>query len=656
MEVWRTMQKGGTRWRVKRLPLYLSILVCLILGSCIFGVQQYATYSGMYQQDMSLANSGMQHLQKAEAFLRTLQKNPFDAYVVQQAKQEFALGSRDMTQLRASLQSLPEYATSLPIYGKRLSAALRLVPLAITLAQTGVTSCVLLTTLIAKFHAPLTIQGPLLTQNDITTMASMVHKVKTGIDTAENEIHGLQPTDMEVEPRIKKALSKLFTDVPSLQQNVSGVEQLLTVAPLLLGIAAPASYLIEVLDSTELRPGGGFIGNYGTATISGGRLASVHVTDSYLLDTLFLRSGNKIQYPATYTWFPLAQASWSLRDSNLDADFPTAAKYALQNYKLEGGTDTPVGVIAITPAFIQQILAITGPISIPEYGEVVTAQNLIDRIHYYQLEKATVGTGNSTIAAPDGNSSQRKHFVSLLGERLVERIHQLPSSTLPKIWQLTNYAFHAKDVQIYLNSSVAEQYLAQNHLDSAVQASTDDGLMVVDANVSRTKANSLIANTLSDQVSIDRQGNATHKATLTYAWSTQGKLYGAMVYRDYVRIYVPTNSSLLTQNGWQFQGKSTAFGHQVWAGWLTLEYGQTTTITLTWTVPHIAKNTGGGWHYLYQLQKQAGTHWLLHFNVTLPLHASVMRAEKPLVQNAEGVGFTQAVLQDVDVGVDYIYK
>ena len=111
--------------------------------------------------------------------------------------------------------------------------------------------------------------------------------------------------------------------------------------------------------STELRPGGGFLGSYGIATLSGGRLTSAHITDTYLFDNAFKATGHTIPLPPTYSWFDIAPY-WSLRDSNLEADFPTTARYAEENYLREGGKVPIQGVIAITPAFIEQALDITG--------------------------------------------------------------------------------------------------------------------------------------------------------------------------------------------------------------------------------------------------------------------------------------------------------
>ena len=108
---------------------------------------------------------------------------------------------------------------------------------------------------------------------------------------------------------------------------------------------------------------------------------TVRIKDVYSLDTPFEAAGGQIPFPASYSWFNLTP-TWSFRDSNLDADFPTAARYAELTYRQEGGTVPVQGVIAVTPAFIERALAITGPIDVPEFHETITGQNLVARIHY----------------------------------------------------------------------------------------------------------------------------------------------------------------------------------------------------------------------------------------------------------------------------------
>src|SRR5207247_306150 len=146
--------------------------------------------------------------------------------------------------------------------------------------------------------------------------------------------------------------------------------------------------------------------------------------------------------------------------------------------------------------------------------------------------------------SPDGNSSVRKHFTALLAEHFFARIHQLPASALPKLFQLLISSFRTKDLQVYFNSPVAENLLAHFQLDSSIQDPTHDSLFVVDANISPNKASRFITSTLDDQVTIDENGNTSHHTTLTYDWKMNGSVYGSSLYRDYLRIYVPPGSVL----------------------------------------------------------------------------------------------------------------
>jgi hypothetical protein len=635
-------------------PRKLFICVLVILLVCVIGsgvsIAVYQTYSTQYHDDLAMSQVGIKHLQTALSLMKGLSKNPFDASTVTQAQQEFSAASAVFTQLNTDLQSLPGVGTLIPVYGARLSAALRLVPLAMEVAQAGMVGCGVLNLIITRLRDPLT-TGHGLTMADLATIGRGLHQVETIFKQATAQVNALQPGDLQLDPRIGKAVAAFQKNLPSLQASLGEADQLLPALPALLGINAPANYLVELLDSTELRPTGGFIGNYGFATLSEGRLSAANITDVYLLDNPFVAAGHTLSFPAAYSWFDLARRSWSFRDSNLDADFPTTARYAEQNYSREGGTIAVQGVMAITPAFIERALAITGPISVPEYNEVVTAQNLIDRIHYYELGAGRQG-GN--VPSPDGRSSIDKRFTALLAERFLARIRQFPSSVLSQLLPMFVSSLRSKDLQIYFNSSPAENLLRLAQVDGTIQTPTGDSFFVVDTNIAVDKANQFITSTLDDRVSIDGDGNATHTTTIRYAWLTNGNVYGSALYRDYVRIYIPPGSTLQKQQGWQSRGTSEAFGREVWAGFYTLSYGQTRTITLSWTERGAAKKDAAGWHYQYLIQRQAGSRWMLNVQVTLPSCVVRTNASGGLRFHSRQIAtLTQSLTEDVNLGIDY---
>lgn len=644
-------QARSKRRKVVYFMLILLLLVCVTTSVGLLAV--YQKYHATYTLSLAQAQTGMNHLRKAEALLVGLEKNPWNDQSAKQAQQEFTLASTSLTQLNNSLRSLPPESTKIPVYGSRLRAALQLVPAALLLSQAGTLGCNLISLVISRLHNFTNgHSGTGLTMNDMSIITQSVQHMQSELTIASKEIAQVNVADVQFEPGLAKSLNSFQKEVPVLQTWFVGLDRLLPVLPMLLGISSPTNYLVEILDTTELRPGGGYIGNYGIITLSGGQLTTAHITDTNLLDRPY-EATSSIPYPSAYTWFDLAPQGWSFRDSNLDADFPTSARNAEQTYSKEGGSVPVQGVIAMTPNVIQQMIDITGPIYVPEYQETVTASNLIARIHFHQLV-GIPGQGNGEAPDPGGHSSLRKRFTELLAEHLLARIRQLPPSSQVKILQLAEHSLSTKDLQLYFNSGAAENLLRQYHFDSAIQSPSGDGLMVVDANISGNKANSFIITTMSDQVTLDDAGNALHHTILQYAWTLPGPIYGSSLYRDYIRIYVPPGSTLQAQKGWQPRGTSNTFGREVWAGFFTLTYGHTMTISLSWLAHNVTYKSTDGWHYQYVLQKQAGTQPKVQVQVQLPACATVRHTVGGMVaRGQQGAVFTQAVDVNTSLGVGY---
>lgn len=663
-------EKKAAKKKLTRRALFIRIgILCALLllagGGAILGVMQYQ----QYHKDLTEAQAGVQHLRKAETFLSKLSKNPFDSRSTAQAQQEFSSALTLFQQIGGDLNALPGMSTSLPLVGSKVAAAQHLLPLAIEVSQMGITACKTVNLLAPELRNPMGTTGPKLTQADLTTAGQNLQQIQTTLNLLIAQVDHLQPSDLALEPSLGKYIGILRKDGPKLQDAVTQAQSFLSVAPLVLGVNSPANYLIEILDSTELRPGGGFIGNYGLVTLTNGHISAIHMTDVDLIDKPFEMAGHTIPYPPAYHWFDLAPESWSFRDSNLDADFPTNARNGEQTYAPEEnyavkagvepipGGDKPLqGVIAITPWFIQGLLNITGPINMqPQYDETVTAQNFIDRIHLHQLGNHH---GSELIPSPDGHSSQRKRFTSYLADHLIARIRQMmnSSTSYSALFKLFTRSLSAKDIQVYFNAGAAENVLQHYHLAASVQAPSGDGLFVVDANFSPNKANDFIQYTMHDQVTIDTFGNAVHHTTLSYAWILQGQRpdYGLPLYRDYAHVYVPSGSTLQSQTGWQPQGTDHALGRTIWMGYFTLEEGQTRTIMLTWTTPKAAQLDSQGWHYRYLVQKQAGDTWTLNLQVTIPACAAKIQTSGGLVaRSGQPVEFAGPLNEDKNFEIDY---
>jgi serine/threonine protein kinase len=652
----RMPASGGTHGkyrRRKRTSKAFSLVSLVLLLLCVCGsgvaIAGNQIYNAKYQDKVAMAQLGTKHLQTALSLLQALSKNPLDAPSVTHAQHEFAAASAVFTQLGTDLHSYAGVGTWIPGYSTRLKAALDVIPIALEISQAGVAGCGALNVIISRMSEPFG-TGNGITLADLRQVGKYFHQVEANIKQAIAQVSALNQGDVQFDSRIGKAVALFHQYLPTVQAFLSEADQLLPVLPVLLGIITPAYYLVEILDSTQLRPGGGYIKDYGFATFIGGRLSKAHISDTTLLDNHFSETGQTIPYPPLYRWFNLVSNSWNLRDSNLDADFPTAAGYAEQNYNLEGGAAPIQGVIAFTTTLMEHALSITGPIRVPELHETVTAQNLVALIHYYQLRP---GSHIGSFLTPGGNATGSRYFTEVLAQHFLDHIHQLHSSDGPQLLQMLVSSLHTKDLQIYFNAAPAEGLLQLSDMNTTIQAPKSDSLLVVDANIAADTANQFITNTLNDQVIIDGSGNATHHTAIRYAWKN-GNVFGSPLYRDYVRIYVPPGSSLQAQQGWQPGGTSEAFHRQVWAGSFTLSQGQTNTIILTWTEKGVAKKDAAGWHYQYLVQRQAGVAWMLNVQVTLPAcvvktHASGGR----ISQKGLTTTLTQPLTEDTNLGIDY---
>lgn len=638
-----------------RKVLLVTLLLLLVFGIALPAIG-YPVLTNRYHQDITLAYTGAHELEGGIALLRTLPKNLFDAKVVNGAQQDFGDALAIFTRLNSDANLIPGVLTSAPSVGSRLSAAKHLLPLALDAAQAGFAGCVLISTLTARLRNPLS-KASGLTMSDFTGMQQNFQAVSTALAQAIQQVQQVQPEDLQLDPSLGKVFGEFHTYLPSIQQDVDQVSALFSALPQLLGIGTPAHYLVEIMDSSELRPAGEFIGNYGIVTLTGGQFTSAQVTDTYILDQQYKLTHRHIALPSNFAWFPLTGSwGWGLRDSNLDANFPTSALNGEMFYNLEGGGLFPLaGVFAITPAFIEQILTLTGPIAVPEYHETVTAQNLIDRIHYHQLiEDASGGDAPSA----DGNSSARKRFTALLGQYVLARVRALPASQLPRLLGILVDALHTKDLQIYFNASAVEKVLQFYHLDDAVQSLAGDGVFVVDANIAQSKANEYLVTTVNDQVTIDQAGTATHHAVVTFSWTKPGltgsDFYGSTIYRGFIQIYAPGGSVLQSQDGWSPYNTGLALGRRFWSGNFSLSYPLTGAITLTWSVARAAQKDGHSWQYSYLMQRQAGAQEKMNLQVSLPSCATIVNTSSGVVKDGRRQAhLAQTLSQDTAVSINY---
>jgi len=543
-------QRQQKRWRrIFSISLVAAIILTIVMPVGI-GLAAYSVYSNI----RGLAADGVDRLLDVKSVVDVAKSNPMaalNATKLQQAQADFNKAESDFTALqqlvnRSDVQdAITQFA---PEYGGKLTMAQRLVQVGLDISRMGgeMSSVAMLGANI--IHSSPLASGsnkPLITVSDITAIeGAMVHALYY-IDDVQFQMSQVQLKDLPISDRQKAQLTSALSLLPTARNAIVQAQGLVSIVSWLLGVGQARHFLVQTMDRAELRPGGGFTGQYGILEIQDGRMAPFSLRDVALLDY----AGNGIELgrlpPSQYKWMNFG--NFGLRDANLSGDFPTTARLAMQVFQEEGGGPVD-GDIALTPVVISHILDVTGPINVSLYGEVITAKNLEDKLHYYQQNYAAIAIEQQK--THNYGHEARKSFTSLVGQLLLDKVRHLPVSKLITIARNAVKDIQSRDLEIYFNNPAAEAWLVEHGYSGAMDTySKQDGFMVVQANISISKASQYVHTTEHDSITLDAQGGATHQLTITLTYNQTGPVYGFDTYADYIRVYAPASAQFLDGDG-----------------------------------------------------------------------------------------------------------
>jgi len=628
-----------------------------------FGIGAYTTYTTLRSE----AYDGIQHLLNVKTVFTGLKIHPtgfLDLGKLHLAQKEFSTAHKDFQQVQYTLDHAAVIGTVVhyfPQYSSQVTTTRALSQIGIEVTNIGQELIHAATILAPSFREPLlnATNKPLVTPAMLELVRTTINNILPMLRDIQTQSHkfSLEALPANISAHQRAQLVQLLQLLPQAQTDLVQVRNLLDAAGWMLGVNEPRTFLVQTMDRAELRPTGGFTGQYGELSINGGRVAPFSLRDISLVEyvenspTLGVRA-----LPQYRSWWPFA--NWGLRDSNLSADFPTSAQIAITKYKSEVGHQVD-GVIMFTPFLIEHILQVIGPVEVPGYNDAITAQNLEERLHYYQLDN--VGILKQLYQPGDKATSSRKRFTALLAHLLVDRLRQAPPDEILAIAQQVLYDVKTKDLQIYVTNPQVEAALVQFGDSAQIDRSTThDGLYVVQANISASKASQYVRTIMHDTVTLNADGGATHLMQLRLVYNQVGPVYGYDTYHDYVRVYVPPTSkylwgdgfdtgiplcgafysacastdvypnhellcptgqsqpgaaapSLSDENGGRWHpldtvGPPTSFqsdepGRAMFGGWVIVPKNCTMTVTLSWYVPPAGHTTP----YTLLVQRQTGT-------------------------------------------------
>ncbi len=439
---------------------------------------------------------------------------------------------------------------------------------------------------------------------------------------------GLLPELRQAREKIKLAAS-LWTDLPEearqssmmapvaaygarLPELTKRADQLIGFLDLLLPLVGHPSenrYLVVLQNSDELRPTGGFLGTIGYVRVQSADVKEMRFDDVYAIDNPV--SGVWTDQPPTPLKQHLGVPAWFLRDRNWSPDFPTSAEDMMRTYLAERAliatttADRLDGVIAFTPEFFEDLLRFTGPIAVD--GKTFTAENFFDQLQY-DTEQGFLNQGIPV--------ERRKEIVLHLGDALFKKLMDQSTDRIPILLDLLTDNLAKKSVLFYLRDPRTRSLLDDRGWTGRVAGTPGDYLWIVDANLAALKTDGKMEKEVKYQVDL-ATGLATvilryHNTVRTIDWRYTR-------YRDYVRVYVPEGSELVSTAGALAQDRNQAGGREepgtvdvmkelgktVFGAFWAIEPGETRELRFTYRLPVAvleSMRVAGGYDLLVQRQ------------------------------------------------------
>jgi len=422
------------------------------------------------------------------------------------------------------------------------------------------------------------------------------------LETALSELEAVSPESLPKEYRDYYAT--ILTDMRSVHGFASRLLASSDAFMNILGADGKRRYLVLFQNDRELRPTGGFIGSYALMDIQDGEIVNTEIPAGGSYD---LRGGLS-QRIAAPEQLRLVNARWEFQDANWFADFPTSATTLTWFYEKSGGP-TVDGVIAVTSTFMESLLEIVGPVELKEYGKTISSENF-----FIETQKAVE-------LEYDRNLNRPKQFISDMAPKVLEHLINLEKEDLMPLIDSVSRSLAEKHILLQFRNE-EEQGLASAYGWSGELKPLDkaDFLAVIDSNIAGGKTDGVISANIRHVTDVSPDGSLINTVTIRRTHhGVKGDLFTGIKNIDYMRVYVPQGSELISAEGFEAPGDgyfleadetlepSTLLaavegnarideesdtviteesGLTVFGNWIQLEPGESKAIRLTYRLPY----------------------------------------------------------------------
>lgn len=400
------------------------------------------------------------------------------------------------------------------------------------------------------------------------------------------------------------ALTKVRAGAQQIEALLAAWQPLAGVVPSFLGFPQEKTYLILFQDSSEVRATGGVISHYGILKLHNGEITYLKTDNVYNLDDK-AESALATKPPRELSkLFSGSIKKWLLHDANWSPDFYVTAQQAEALYAQESGAGHIDGVLAATPELIKTLLLFSGPVRIE--GRDYTANTFMQQLEFEVQE------GNYRRGITD---AKRKEIFGAMVSRIGDRLLTLPLTSWIDIYKSIETRLNEKQLLVYFHDQALQKFVHDHNWTGEIRPTNGDFLMVTDSIFGSLKTESVMDKQVRYSMHEDKDHFMVARVDLIYTNNgVQSDI--TTTYRDWVRVYVPKGSKLVSVQGiapTHPNEKSAPLeitekdGTIEFAGFFAIEPRHTETLSIEYVLPdHIYKSVRQGTYSLL-LQKQPGS-------------------------------------------------
>lgn len=589
------------RKKNKQLPRWRKILARILVIVIFLGILVYGLVVRPLYVD---AKQGMTHVQNIKAAIAEQNLTKLQQEVI--PTKEILL--RTKSDLRRAVFLAP-----LPFLGKYYQDANRLVNAGIYGVEAGEIMIGALTPFADVLgFAQSNEEGQMTAEEKLTQIVNIAPQLIPAADqTTEklkliiNELSYLHP---EIYPKnfrgfeLKSQVLNLKSEITTINSFLDDIKPLLQTLPSALGQPTPKAYLLLFQNDKELRPTGGFITAYALIRFNAGKFSVIESNDIYSLDN----DAVLLSTPAPIIKF-LKVKGLQMRDTNFKPDF-AASMQDFEYYYERLNAPAIDGIIALDTQFVEKTLEVSGPIEVPGYaldpsgfwnlpesceqgGTAFTAENVICRLELY-AQKINL------------RSEQRKAILGALMQSLIDWVMNAPKETWQPLIGSTLAAVNEKHALFYFHDETLQGLAEKYNFAGRIKEYEGDYLHINDANLAGLKSDLYMKRMVEQEISVGADGAVVKKLKLTYENTGEYDGWLNATNRNYVRVYVPLGSKLISFSGGELNPEATEeFGKTVYDNFVLTKPLSTSVIEFVYELPFRVEKSE---NYKMLIQKQAG--------------------------------------------------